>query len=230
MRAGLLLLAAAALALCLPVAAGAQWSENFDAYANGQSMHGIGGWKGWDNNPAATAYVTNLHSHSAPHSVDIRPTSDLVHEFSGYTTGIWIVTAWQYIPSGSTGAQYFILLNTYADGGPYNWSTELQFYNGLVINDGDGSSLPLIYDQWVEIRIEIDMSTDSQSMYYGGTLLTTTSWTDGLSGDGALNIAAMDLYSNAASSIYYDDISIEEFNPTAVQETTWGKVKATFGN
>jgi hypothetical protein len=230
MRAGLLLLAAAGLALCLPVAAGAQWSDDFDSYANGQSLHGVGGWKGWDNNPAFTAYATDLYALSAPNSVDITPTSDLVHEFSGYTSGAWVVTAWQYIPSTSTGQQYFILLNTYADGGINNWSTEIQFANGSVINDGDGATLPVIFDQWVEIRVEIDLDTDVQAIYYGGNLLTQTSWTEGLSGGGALNIGAMDLFSNAASDIYYDDISIEEANPTATETTSWGQVKALFGN
>jgi hypothetical protein len=230
MRPGLLLLAAAGLFLFLPVVASAQWSEDFDSYATGTSMHGVGGWKGWDNNPAFTAYTTDLYARSGPNSVDITPTSDLVHEFSGYSSGVWIVTAWQYIPSSATGQQYFILLNTYADGGPNNWSTELQFFNGSVINDGDGATLPAILDQWVEIRVEIDLDNDVQAIYYGGTLLTQTSWTDGLSGDGALNIGAMDLFSNAASSVYYDDISIEESIPSATLETSWGKVKAGFGN
>ena len=29
------------------------WSDNFDSYATGSQLHGQGGWKGWDNNPAA---------------------------------------------------------------------------------------------------------------------------------------------------------------------------------
>ena len=32
--------------------------------------------------------------------------------------GIVEVSAMQYIPSGTTGVTYFILLNTYNDGGP----------------------------------------------------------------------------------------------------------------
>jgi len=38
------------------------WSEDFDSYSLGSSMHGQGGWKGWLNNPALTAYVTNVRS------------------------------------------------------------------------------------------------------------------------------------------------------------------------
>ena len=115
MRLGQLWIATLGLALAIPTIAGAQFSENFDSYTNGMSLHGVNGWKGWDNNPAATAYATNAQATSSPNSVDITPTSDLVHEFSGYTSGIWNFTAWQYVPSSATGQQYFILLNTYAD-------------------------------------------------------------------------------------------------------------------
>ena len=36
-------------------------------------------------------------------------------------------------------------------------------------NDGPaGGALPIIYDQWVEIRVEIDLDNDTQAFYYGG--------------------------------------------------------------
>ncbi len=83
------------------VGTGIVWSENFDSYADGSSMHGQGGWKGWDNDPVGTAYVSSAYSQSTPQSVDIKDSSDLVHEYSGYTTGQYIFTAWIYIPSGN---------------------------------------------------------------------------------------------------------------------------------
>jgi hypothetical protein len=81
------------------VGTGVVWSDNFDSYADGSSMHGQGGWKGWDNDPIWTAYVTSAQSQSSPHSVDIKQDADLVHEYSGYTTGQYVYTAYQYIPS-----------------------------------------------------------------------------------------------------------------------------------
>ena len=78
---------------------GIVWSDNFDSYADGSSMHGQGGWKGWDNDPTWTAYVTSAQSQSNPHSVDVKLDTDLVHEFADYTSGYYIFTAWQYIPS-----------------------------------------------------------------------------------------------------------------------------------
>ena len=77
---------------------GVVWSANFDSYTNGQDLHGVDGWKGWDNDPAATAYVSNAQSRSPENSVDIKGSTDLVHEFSGYTSGYYIFTAWIYLP------------------------------------------------------------------------------------------------------------------------------------
>ncbi len=185
--------------------------EDFDSYADGSDMHGQGGWKGWGNNPAAGALVTSDQAHSAPHSVDINGPSDLVHEFSGFTAGQWVFTAWAYVPANAvTGPSFFILLNTYADGGPNNWSVQVQLDNtsGQVVSDFDGGSLPLITDQWVEMRVEIDLDADVQTFYYDGQMLYTKSWAEGVTGGGVANIGAVDLFANNSTSVYYDDISL----------------------
>ncbi len=189
------------------------WSDNFDSYATGSSMHGQGGWKGWANSPAATANTTDAQAFSTPNSVNINGASDLVHEYSGYTADKWIYTAWQYIPSDFSGVSYFILLNQYDDAGTsLNWSTQVSFDSGtnLVSNDGgvSGGTLPLIKGQWVEIRVEIDLTQDIGSFYYNNQLLYEGTWSGQVSGGGIINIAAVDLFANGASPVYYDDISL----------------------
>ncbi|MDH3402579.1 MAG: hypothetical protein OES32_18375 [Acidobacteriota bacterium] len=191
------------------------WSEDFDGYATGMQLHGVGGWKGWDNMPAFGALTSAVQARSVPNSVDILGASDLVHEYFGYTSGIWTYIAHQYIPSTSAGPSYFILLNTYNDGGPYNWSTQVCFNidTGLVIDDvaadcATGTSLPLVYDQWVELRVVIDLDADTQTFYYGGVPLFTDTWTGHVSGGGIANIGAVDLFANAATSVFYDDMSL----------------------
>jgi uncharacterized repeat protein (TIGR01451 family) len=187
------------------------WSDNFDSYPTGQDLHGVGGWKGWDNTPSATAFTSAAQALSTPNSVDISAGADLVHEYAGATSGVWTYTAMQYIPSSMTGLSYFILLNTYSDGGAKNWSTQVNFdaANNTVVNDGiTGGTLALVEDQWVEIRVEIDLNADTQDFYYNNQLLYSGTWTDENSGNGALNIGAVDLYANGASAVYYDDISL----------------------
>ena len=213
----------------LPTSARADWADNFDSYVAGSGLHGQGGWHGWDNDPTWNAYVTDLYSRSAPNSVDIVGASDMVHEYSGYTSGRWIFTAWQYVPSNFTGLSYFLLLNTYNDSGPYNWSCQVVFDSaGSVVSDPEGDSLPLITGSWVEIRVEIDLDADVQTFFYNNQVLYQKSWTQGVSGGGAQNIGAVDLYANNAASIYYDDCSLVEDQATAVEGSSWGRIKGLF--
>jgi hypothetical protein len=117
------------------------------------------------------------------------------------------------------GVHYFILLNTYADGGgsaTKNWSTQVQFQDtGSIVWDFDNETLPITFDQWVEIRVEIDLDNDQQEFFYGGTQLGTRLWTDNnfLGGPGALEIRALDLFANGATPAYYDDISLVAAGP-----------------
>ena len=212
------------------------WSDNFDSYANGTNLHGVNGWKGWGNDPNAAAVVTNAASFSAPNSVDINGPSDLVHEYSGATSGTWAYIAYQYVPGNMTGVSYFILLNQYDDAGTTNnWSTQVQFdgVNNIVLSDPDGATLPLIRDRWVEIRVEIDLNADSQTFFYDNTILYTKSWTEGNSGGGILNIGAVDLFANGATTVYYDDMSLSQIGGgtcSAPVDIPWASVNPTAGS
>ncbi len=200
------LLAVVALTLA-PAAAHAQWSENFDSYPNGTDLHGVGGWHGWDGAAGATAFVTDAQSLSSPHSVDINGPSDLVHEYDA-AGGQWTYIAWQYIPGSFSGTTYFIINNLYNDGGPYNWSIQIPFdaTSGLMTDDYSGDLQPFITDQWVEIRVEIDLDADFREVYYNGALFSSWTWTTDV--DSVLEIGAVDLFANGASSVYYDNLSL----------------------
>jgi hypothetical protein len=224
------LLGAVVALLCLPTAAVADWEDDFEAYDVGSGLHGQGGWKCWDSNPIYDAFISNAQSHSPEKSVDIisNPASgdcDMVHEYSGYDTGQWTYTAWQYIPTDFDGIQYFILLSDYSDGGPYAWAVQIEFDsasqratstwdepNDPNYPDYEGPVyLPLITGRWVELRTEIDLDADWFRFYYDNELLAGKPWTAGPNNDyiGSPVIDAVDLYANfALSSIYYDDMSL----------------------
>jgi len=198
-----------------PLAASGNWIDHFDTYVTGSQMHGQGGWKGWDNSSAAGALTSSTQARSPLNSVDVLLATDLVQEYTLYTTGTWTYTAWQFIPTGATGNSYFILLNTYVDGGPNNWSTQVCFNTttNTVIDDPANdcaavSTVNIVYDQWVELRVVIDLDTNTQTFFYNGQQLYQDSWTEHISGLGAVNIAAVDLFANSASSVFYDDISL----------------------
>ena len=222
------LVSAAASITLLTSFASAQWSENFDAYAASSQVVGQGSWEEWG--PGAGAFVSNAQSRSPSNSIEIAGPSDLVHQYTGSTTGKWVYRAKQYIPSTMTGSTYFILLNTYAyPAGPYNWSVQVEFSvaNGIRGDFGAPARahnvVPMVTDAWADIQVLIDLDANWCQFYYNGVLFDEPnvpdhpelgggySWTGGVfgGGAGALNIAAVDLYANNATSCFYDDLSLE---------------------
>ena len=191
----------------------AEFAEGFETYAAGTSVHGQGGWKGWDNVAGAGAPVSNRIAHDGRNSIEILGSSDLVHEFN-LAGNRWVLTAYQYVPSGSKGTTYFILLNTYADGGPYDWSVQTKYdltAGTITPATGDtGSKSRIVYDQWVEIRLAIDLAANTLEESYNGIRIAAGPWDN--NGHGTLQ--AIDLFGNGASSVFYDDLKIDSGNAT----------------
>jgi len=181
--------------------------EDFDSYAAGSALHGQGGWKGWDNAPGAGAPASNAQANSGAISAEIAGAADLVHEFDLAGEDLTI-SAMQYIPAGSTGESFFLLLNTYNDGGPYDWSVQLNFNlgTGAITSDfGDGATASIVYGQWVELKFDIDLDGNTIDEYYNGALLSTHVWDD----TGNATLGCIDLFANGASAVYYDDIILD---------------------
>jgi len=229
LKCAVLLLGAIALFTYLPTTAQADWADDFEAYEVGSGLHGQGGWEGWNADPAFDAFVSDLYAHGGTNSAEIQPATDIVHEYSGYTTGIWEYVAWMYIPDNYSGETSFIMLNTYVVNGTNNWSLEVYFSGGTVTAPytDPAAALPMITDQWVELKVMIDLDNDIQTFYYGGDMLYEASWTDGATGGGALNIGAVDLWGNNASPVYYDDMSLQPAG-VAVEQTSWSEIKGMY--
>ena len=81
--------------------AGGTFFDDFEAYAPGSSLHGQGGWKGWDNDPLVSAPVSDAIASSGTRSLEIGGIADLVHELDA-VDGQWTFTTQQYLPSDST--------------------------------------------------------------------------------------------------------------------------------
>lgn len=210
----------AALLLIVP-AASAEWSDNFDSYVLGSGLHGQGGWEGWEGSAAADAFVTDAQARSAPHSLESIPTTDIVQGFNE-TSGDWFMTGYCYIPTGSTGSQYFIMLNSYWPN-TNDWSVQLHFDSdgAMVTNEmfNSGAIAAIIFDQWVEVRIEIHLDVNAQDTYYNDVDMGSTQWQD----TGVNEIAALDIFSDGGSTIYWDDFTLIE--DLSLQHTTWGNIK-----
>ena len=211
-------LAIVAVAATLAAVANAQWSDNFDGYANGTQLHGVGGWAGWGNSGAAGALVTNAQSSSPPHSVDIVGASDLVHEFTGATSGIWEFSGEVYIPGSYQHAagqgSFFIMMNEYT-GSNGDWSVQMEFDGGtdmVVQNGGSGNTFvetqtAIVYDQWVGFDFTIDLDANSVVGRYNNVTVLTGQWYNPASG--TKEIKNIDLFANNASSVFYDNLQLQ---------------------
>jgi len=197
------------------------WSDGFEGYALNSDIVGQGGWGFWGGASSSSfARITNAQAYSGGQSLKIRGVTgketadDIVHPYSGCTTGVWIMTIWQYIPvEAAGGTTYLVLLNQYDPGIPdYNWSTQLKFDpdQNIIESEFDNITLPLIKGSWVKICVTIDLGNDLQTISYNGQHLITKSWTNGMNSSGILNIAAVDLFANTLANVdvYYDDVSL----------------------
>ncbi len=194
------------------------WTEKFDTYDTMTPLPDQSDWEAWENNPAwGDFYASTDQARSVPSSVEIEGSDDAVHQYSCFTEGIWEYSAYVYVPQEMNDVSYFILLNTYPaeTGTPEDWSLQLELdgATGVIADHNGPDELSLINDEWVEIRVTIDLDLDEQSVFYGGEHMLTKSWTAGVAQGGDLNIAAVNLFANGSTSVYYDDLMLTEPSP-----------------
>jgi len=211
------------------------FAEDFEAYAAGSDLHGQGGWKGWDNTASAGAPASDALASGGLNSVEIVGSADLVHEFD-FAGGVWELSVMQYIPSGTTGTTYFILLNSYDDGANQDWSIQTTFDLAAgTIGYWHGGDAAIVYDEWVELRYVIDLDNNTVDKYYNGEFIVTDldnntvdkyyngefivtdQWDDNDHG----TLGAVDLFGNGASSIYYDDLVVAPYAEMAGPVGHW---------
>ncbi len=204
--------AAAALG-ALASQADAGFMSQFDTISPGVDANGANGWQGWNNIAADAGVISDDIAYEGPNSLLIKGYTDAVQTYTGATSGVWSMQAKQYIASGQSGLQYFIILNTYTDGGMNNagyWSTQLKFNlaSGTLSDDFRGGSLPIAFNQWSDLRIDINLDSNTVDSYYNNVLLSSGSWTR--NGASHLGIAALDLYSADNNKAYYDNVALAE--------------------
>jgi hypothetical protein len=136
--------------------------EDFESYAPGTDLHGVNGWKGWDNTAGAGAPVSDAFAFSGANSVEIVGSADLVHEFD-VAGGVIEFSAMQYIPSGTSGTSYFILLNSYDDGANQDWSIQTQYNlaSGAITTWTGAVTTTVVFDQWVQLKYVIDLDNNT---------------------------------------------------------------------
>ena len=184
----------------------AQLDEDFESYALGD-LCGQCGWDPWDLDAAVCAPIVDDLANSGTNSLRLTIASDMVQVFD-IQDGQWTATAMTYVPSEATGAGFYIMLNTYEHLGTKDWSVQLSFDAGLgtvTAQDQAGELALLVKDEWVELRLEIDLDADTVDYYYNGEqFVFAGNWSDGFN----TGIECIDLYSQSMDGMYYDDVTL----------------------
>ena len=211
----LALLGVPSVAWAQPVSA--PWFENFDFYNAPDRLTSQGNWEPWNGLPLFEAFVVTapLPKRSDPNSVKIDTAATVIQQFDNVNSGPWVLTGYWYVPREHCCTEtYILVLNEYQHGGPYSWSVKVgaDGLNGVVRAYNSGEELTLITNQWVEVRLEIDFDANwpngRQDFYYGGQLLYSGPWIGQVSPAGSLAFAALELWANASSPVYFDDLSL----------------------
>ncbi len=212
-KTGLGLAVALGLAGLSNTALGQDWSDNFESYADGQLLDHVGGWYGWDNVSGVVGNCSTEQAHAGTKSIRTDANDDAIHNFT-YNTGTGVIKSWVYLPAASfANDHYFIINNEYNDGGPYKWCVQLHFdKTGGVGGDNTvyddlrtETNIPtILFDQWVEIRCEVNIAADTITTFYNNIEVATGVL---FVEQGLHEIQNMDLYSVGATC-YYDDTSI----------------------
>jgi len=199
------------------------FTDDFEAYAVGGGMAGQGGWALWYSGGGDVLVVDDPVA-SGSRAVRAIGGTDIANR-QAITSGVWEFTIQTYVPSDITpgfGAG-IIMLNQYGDPNIDNWSMQLMlnenFFSGsqlepfMIESQWDGALLPLVLDEWVEVRAVIDLDNDSWDSWYNGEVLAEDLiWTDNGfgSGPGIPEIAVFNLWSSGTDEIYFDDVSLIE--------------------
>ena len=206
---GCLFFVVSAVLVCLPAAA--QWSDNFDQYPLGSLLDGQGGWAGWDGGAMNAVISADYPKYDGDQHAKLFMNDDAVQEHSGVTSGQWTYSGLQYLTEDLTGVTYFILMNKYTPASK-GWGAQIELnLDTNLARDADTNtgSVPILYDQWAEITVEIDLDANTRTTYYDGQLLGTRYWY--LEGDPNHEqaIAALDLWADVGGNpVYYDDLSL----------------------
>lgn len=206
------------------------WSDNFDdaGLADGDrltSTLGHNGWKGWDDDDAFAGEIDLDQFRSAPFSMLLTDygtsTTDAINDVSGLglsNTGEYVIVCYYYIPTGTTGDNYFIFLSDYVDGNGQDnsWAVQLRIDGdlGIIESEYDAVSIDLaansLYDQWIRFAVWIDLDNDWTQFFVDKFVLDTRAWSDGPNGGegNPLVLAAFDMFNNGGTPVWVDDMYI----------------------
>lgn len=204
----------------------AQLSFDFDEYTAGDKIAETIGepWTTWSNQPGGPedGVFDEAGGSMAAHFTF---NNDQVVKLGGIEQGVYDLEFDVYVPEGKNG--YFNVLHEF-NGTGSTWAMQvyLQATNDgtgtIVPNPGHGTvhaggnavcDLPCVFDEWMNLRVHINMDIDSATLYFNDVEMYKWQWSLDSFGQSTVGrkLDAMDFFPpmNAATSEFYlDNISV----------------------
>ncbi len=183
-------------------------AEDFDSLEVGSGVHDLPGWEGWYGDAVWAGQVSDTVAYSGTNSLEIKGTrDDVVPNWDLIDSGVYVATMMQYAPATSTaGKMYIGALSTYGNNSAGWLGTLLSNCEaGLVYVDeldaATRTEVPLLRDQWVELKIVMNFDADTCDFYYGDVMLGTLT---------CPSSQGFDIWpDDGVDVMYYDDFKFE---------------------
>lgn len=194
------------------------YEDNFDSYTTGEKLvlENPVNWTTWSNTPgsAEDPVISSDFSSTSPNSVKITGTNDAVLLLEDKTAGKYNIVFKMYIPAGNLG--YFNVLQDFA-GASSQWGLQVYFdAGGLGLLDGNGAgaaSFTFGYNQWIDLKVFVDLDEDWCMFYVNNALIHEYQWSLGTFGTGTLKkLDGVNFYAwnVGGTPLYYvDDVLYE---------------------
>ena len=204
-------------------------NETFESYTVGNkiaseaNLAGNNWWTTWSSEPGSSEDGV-VAEYNDTKCGFVSGSTDQVILLGGYEEGIFNLELDVLIPNEKTG--YFNILHSFS-GGSSKWALEAYLhyqgnesnpYHGLInVGGGFNGDAPVVYDEWMHFRININMGTDVAILYYSSESTYTEEqqicqwqWSTNAGGDTyGPKLDGMDFFCPLNTSEFYiDNISL----------------------
>jgi hypothetical protein len=186
----------------------------------------------WPAAGVTDCIVTDLQASSGTQSMQVRnnTTDDVIVLLGNKTTGSWIVSFKMYVTANGSG--YWNIQESEAAGIQWNGEflvgvTSVGGTAGLITYQETGSTVTFPYDQWFEVRHEINLATKKITITVDGSMFLNNLDYVGTGGVAANQLGSINFYSASANNNYFiDDFNFEEVSTISLTSNQSSEFKA----
>jgi hypothetical protein len=209
-----------------------QYSINFDDMNLGPVSPQSAYVSVWPATGVTDCVVTDLQASSGTQSMHVRSnqTDDVIVLLGNKNSGSWVVSFNMYVPANASG--YWNIQESETAGIQWNGEflvgvTSVGGTAGLITYQETGNTISFPYDQWFEVRHEINLNTKKITITVDGSMFLNDINYVGTGGVSANQLGSINFYAASANNNYFiDDFNFEEVSTISLISNNAAEFKA----